>query len=335
MTKSLLFQITILAFLTFSATPVFSKNYQAVKADAAPAIDGLANENSWAMASWAPIDQLWLGSPFTPADFTGRYKAVWTSSKLYLLVEITDDVLSDIYPDPLVQWYDDDCVEVFLDEDRSGGIHQYNYNAFAYHVSTLYDVVDIGTDKNPHLYNDHIQTKRSKNGTVYNWEMEITPFTDAFVYGVANNPVVTLSKGKVMGFSLAYCDNDGGPLRESFIGSEVLAAADKNRSYIDASIFGTIELVETPPQSIDEQRNTNPITVYPNPAMETVTIHTLGDVQQIVILNKLGQLLNCSQKRNQADFIVSIDNLEKGMYFIKAIANSQQQIIHPFIKAKE
>ena len=47
-----------------------------------------------------------------------------------------------------------------------------------------------------------------------------------------------------MGFMLAYCDNDGSELREHFVGSEFAAGDRKDRGWIDAGLFGKLELVE-------------------------------------------------------------------------------------------
>lgn len=60
-----------------------------------PIIDGKANENSWNMAAWHPLDQNWLGNRYAHEDFNGRFKLNWDESKLYLLVEIEDDSLFD------------------------------------------------------------------------------------------------------------------------------------------------------------------------------------------------------------------------------------------------
>jgi len=209
----------------------------ALKATETMTIDGLANEAVWAKSSWYTIDQAWLFSLPSPADFTGRYKLAWDQNYLYVLAEITDDVLSDVHPDPLTNYWDDDCLEVFLDENRSKGPHNGNYNAWAYHVSLTGDVVDDG----PHLYNDHINMARTKNGTVYTWELKIKIFGDNYVYGATNTPL-TLTEGKIMGFSLAYCDNDGGQSREGFIGSGVVPGADKNVGYLTADYFQELTL---------------------------------------------------------------------------------------------
>jgi hypothetical protein len=209
----------------------------------APVLDGIADDECWQNAAWLPLDQRWLGEPYSTEDFSGKYKLAWTSESLYLLVEITDDSLYDKTKDPLKFWWDDDCVEVFIDEDNSGGEHQYNHNAFAYHVALDGNVVDIGPDKNPRLYNDHIHSKRLTQGNKSTWELSIKLFDDTFTDGKENTPL-PLTKGKKVGFALAYCDNDASEVRENFIGSVFVPGEDKNQGWINAGIFGTLVLEE-------------------------------------------------------------------------------------------
>lgn len=215
----------------------------AYKAKDIPTIDGIADDNCWKDGNWYNIDQIWLGESYATEDFMGHYKLSWSEEALYLLVEIKDDVLLDQYQDPLKLWWDDDCVEVFIDEDNSNGEHQYNHNAFAYHVALDGNVVDLGPDKNPHLYNDHVISKRVTNGNTSVWEMKIKLYDDTFVDG-GNNTSRSLTSGEDIGFALAYCDNDASKERENFIGSVVVEGDDKNRGWIDASIFGTLLLKE-------------------------------------------------------------------------------------------
>jgi hypothetical protein len=253
------FALLIFGGISFAQPVSDTEYYRAPFAAIAPTIDGIANEEIWQDAAWVPIAQLYLGTAPTAADFTGRYKIVWTSSRLYVLTEVTDNMLSDDHPDPLTNWWDDDCVEIFLDENKSGGDHQFNYNAFAYHVAAIdYHVVDIGTDQNPHLYDDHITTKWTKNGNVYTWEMEIKEFPDTYVYGGTSIQPVTLTLGKKSGFNIAYCDNDETTARESFIGSRFLQPADRDRGYIDASIFATVELVNSTAKKINSFKFNSP-----------------------------------------------------------------------------
>ena len=218
--------------------------FKVPNAKQAPIIDGLANETIWQQSnSWHSLDQRWLGEPYTADDFQGRYKLAWDKDALYLLVEIKDDILYDQYDDPLHLWWDDDCVEVFIDEDNSGGEHQYNHNAFAYHVALDGNVVDMSPKKTGKLYNQHVQSKHITSGNTTIWELKISIYDDSYQDDGINTPV-RLKAGKKIGFALAYCDNDASVERENFIGSIAVAGEDKNRGWIDANIFGTLLLTD-------------------------------------------------------------------------------------------
>jgi Carbohydrate family 9 binding domain-like/Domain of unknown function (DUF6265) len=212
------------------------------KAKVIPVIDGIADDNVWANKIWLPIDQLWLGETYTNSDFKGRYKLSWSHDALYLLAEIQDDKLVDNHKDPLTAWWDDDCLEIFIDEDNSGGNHQYNHNAFAYHLALDGNVVDMSTEKKGKLYNSHVASKRITKGNTSIWEVKISLFNDSYSDEGQNSPI-KLQPGKVIGFALAYCDNDNSEHRENFIGSVYVPGEDKNRGWIDANIFGTLKLI--------------------------------------------------------------------------------------------
>lgn len=219
-------------------------NYKAPKAGEEIIIDGEGNENSWSKAEWKEINNVWLGDPVSKEDFQGRYKLLWDEDYLYFLVEVLDDSLSDQEPDPFVNWWEDDCLELFIDEDRSKGNHQFTHNAFAYHITLDYDVIDIGPDKQPHNYKDHMKVKRVKKGDIYVWEVAMKVFPDTYSDEVSGNKPVKLKKGKKMGYAVSYNDNDGNNMRENFIGSIYVEGEDKNQGWIDAGIFGEVELVK-------------------------------------------------------------------------------------------
>ena len=204
-------------------------------------IDGIANEKTWKNSPWLPINQVWLGNATDSTDFFGQYKLSWSKSGLYVLVEITDDVLRDVFENPLESWWDEDCVEIFIDEDNSGGNHQFNHNAFAYHIDTDGNVVDIIARDTPKLFNDHIESKRVTSGNKSIWEFHINLYNDSFKYDKLNE-LIQLQASKKIGFAIAYCDNDTSETRENFFGSVVVDGNDKNRGWIDATIFGTIVL---------------------------------------------------------------------------------------------
>jgi len=214
-------------------------------------IDGKGSEPSWQRSSWLPIDQLILGELPSAEDFSGQFKIQWHEEYLYLLVEIVDDVLFDQHRDPLHLYWDDDCLEVFLDEDASGGNHQFNFNAFAYHVALDNQVVDIGpktADKKDDfiLLNHHIKSVWQQKGNSVTWELAIKIYDDSYQLKNKKQQPVKLKEGKVLGFMLAYCDNDGSKQREHFIGSTFINAVngDKNLGYITADVFDKLLLVD-------------------------------------------------------------------------------------------
>ena len=226
----------------------------------APQIDGVM-DTLWQAAPWQPLNQHILGEMPSKEDFSGRFKVMWDKNKIYLLAEIQDDILFDSHPDPLDAYWDDDCLEIFIDEDRSGGEHQFNFNAFAYHIALDNQAVDIGyktKDGQPDfmLLNDHLKSawrRQANSPHKLIWEVALDVYDDSFAYVTTKEGIkkfndakpVTLSANKKLGFMLAYCDNDGSESREHFIGSVAIKPknGDKNLGYKDASVFSSLKLM--------------------------------------------------------------------------------------------
>ena len=233
-------------------TPAAQANPDSVMFTAnAPVIDGVANDAAWKEGDWHEMTSLMWGTNPEPSDFSGRYKLRWDEKALYLLAEIEDDHLSDTYANPLERYWDDDCLEIFIDADASGGDHFNNYNAFAYHLALDNQVVDIGPNKAgeavPQLYNNHVENKWqraiSAPHKIY-WEAAVRVFDDSYQHGKDNSPL-TLEEDMALGFMLAYCDADGGD-REHFLGSHDITPVngDKNLGFKDASVFGKVILAK-------------------------------------------------------------------------------------------
>jgi hypothetical protein len=241
------FSLLVAGSLTTEAFAAHSESrslYDAPRAAGPIRVDGIADEADWDDAAWRDISYRWLGPDYTPDDFEGRFKLVWTPERVYLLVEVTDDILFDSHRDPLVQYWDDDCLEVFIDEDYSGGDHQYNHNAFAYHFSLDNRAIDIGTDRQARDYSHHVQSRWRQEGNKIVWEVAIDIYDDSYDDNATDNEPLTLEAGKVLGLMVAWCDNDGSELRENFIGSESVPSGPKDRGWIDASLFGKVVLHE-------------------------------------------------------------------------------------------
>ncbi|WP_026376688.1 sugar-binding protein [Aestuariibacter salexigens] len=226
-----------------------SAEYLVPYTSASPAIDGIEEASLFSRANWQKMDQLWDGSWPDTDDFSGRYKLIWNEAGLYLLAEIQDDILYDNNPDPLVGYWSDDCLEIFVDPDASGGDHQYNHSAYAYHVSLDNQVVDLHTNKRAILLSDHVQTawRRSLSSPhIITWEARIQLVPEQGENIPAAKQAMALQKDHQFGFMLSYCDNDGSEVREHFVGSHPIEPAEgsRNRGWIDASVFGATRLVK-------------------------------------------------------------------------------------------
>lgn len=209
-------------------------------------IDGVV-DSAWQKAQWQSMPYLMHGVlPDSASDFSGKYKLLWDEHYLYLQAEITDDVLLDTHASPTVNYWNDDTLEVFIDSDASGGDHQFNHSAFAYHIGLDNQAADYGPDKQAHLYSSHLISRWQRSSEApYNviWEVAIKLYPNDFKEGQEDKPLL-LTPNKVIGFMLAYCDNDGSPVREHFMGSHEIPPVDgdKNRGFIDAGVFGRITL---------------------------------------------------------------------------------------------
>jgi len=244
-------------------------DYTAYFAGTAPVIDGVGDDEAWEKAEWRSIDQMWLSggdnnslnfaSP--PAGtYSGRFKIVWTENRLYYLVEIKDTYLSlTRLADPYNQIYNDDCLELFINEDGLGGMHENNNTAFAYHMS--YDGVHAmdyvaGQNNNPpfknsyiarnHHVNYNIGNRYNANGSnTYVWEVEMKIYNKNYpITGSASYQHVRLTENKKMGFAVAYCNAGSSNKREYFIGSMFIPGDNKNVAYQNASVFAKLTLVK-------------------------------------------------------------------------------------------
>ena len=303
-------QDTIYAYLT--KTPV--------------AIDGSDIDPCWAEADWQPISKVWLpyyGAPMEEGDFSGRFKLAWDSLYLYLLAEITDDSISDDHANPLQNWWDDDCLEIFIDENRSKGWHEKNNNAFAYHVSIFYDAIDESSTGAGINYRDNIEVIMDTiSEHKYLWEVAIKNYDESFDLNNPEDSRVYLYHHKLMGFSLAYCDNDETNSRENFIGSTDMPAAHSNDNYITADYFGTLLLVDPNFQesnAVKDISQKNELKVFPNPASDYIILQLNAENSinnQVEILDLNGRII-LEVKNIHSGQRISVEQLPKGLYTLQ------------------
>jgi hypothetical protein len=287
-------------------------------------IDGQATEACWSDASWHAIDQVWIpyNAYMKAGDFEGRFKVSWDQDYLYVLVEVIDDSLSDDYADPFERWWDDDCLEIFIDEDRSMGDHERNCNAFAYHVSLYYDALDLNSSGGGINYRDHVEVEMATIGEhTYLWEMAFNIYDETFSLDNPEASRVTLEADKLMGLAVAYCDNDETYSRENFIGSMYMTESQYNDMYKNADHFGPMVLSASKedPTGVIRNNQVTGIRVFPIPAQDVLTVvtspanHTIHSISISTLTGQLVRSESCAGNSHT----IHLENLDAGMYILE------------------
>jgi hypothetical protein len=248
-----------------------------------PAIDGEGNDRCWESVSWQPIDQPWIpyGNSIGGDDYSGEYKILWSkkTNLLYFMVKITDDFFVDGYhydSDPKKGdfYYNFDLLEVFIDEDRSGGMHVFDgdgegakewgscsANAFSYHMildcpkengtAKKFVACDLAGKSWENYtiadYADHFGAfAMHKHGNEYLWEFSLKVYDDSYVDSFKERSLVSLVPDKIMGISLAYCDNDDQrevpKTRDNFFGSVAVPEKAQNDHWKNADLYRVMKL---------------------------------------------------------------------------------------------
>jgi hypothetical protein len=322
--KNVLLQVFFIVFSCTAFGQTQKDTIFAAKSIVPVIIDGSDTDVIWSETDWKPIDQVWM--PYEAkmgiGDFEGKYKVAWDDQYLYVLVQVIDDLLSDDHANPTDNWWADDCLEIFLDENRSKGDHRNNNNAFAYHISLKYDAIDLDAKGNGVNYKNNVIVRMDTIGTnTYLWEVAIKVYDETFTINNPEASRVYLSAQKLMGLTLAYCDNDLTSGRENFIGSMYMTKATLNDNYITADYFGSLLLVDQPKTTQVEILKNNPdqlVQVFPNPAKNFIILEKLLDssiMLSLEIRSISGVLLKTGTFANRIQSL-EIGDLVPGIYLL-------------------
>jgi len=199
----------------------------------APVIDGLEEDIWWGVLAY-PIDQVVVGSATSiqnELDFSATWKALWDSTRIYFLVDVTDDIL--IFDSPgegaWPNMHYDDSVEVHLDADNSKGT-TYATDDFQYGFRwDDPDTVGTGGNSNTDTTGVEFVILGKTNPTGYICEISIPWSTLGTTPGL----------GDFIGTNVAVNDDDeGGDLE--FQLTWLVTSGDQ---WINPSLFPTMELV--------------------------------------------------------------------------------------------
>jgi hypothetical protein len=302
-------------------------HYEALFTVTTPVIDGNGNDTCWNKASWAPIDQIWIGNAVEETDYSGRFKVLWTQNRLYLLIQIIDDSLR-VQPSGLADVcsniYNYDCSEIFIDENHSRDANYTGtYKAIAYHLDTTHVCYYIGGSTGWDRLDDHLNYKMTRVAAhTFEYEYEIKVFNDTYIHGGINTPV-QLTTGKLLGWSVAYNDNDEGSTRQNMFGSKFIDGTDKNISYYNASAFGELNLIggtatATSGIKLDNTRfnvshsgNNLQIQYSGN------SNHVEVSIQLFDVFGRQLQIMTAYKSENTLEKTLNISNLPKGIYILR------------------
>ncbi len=218
--------------------------FTAYKTNTPVEIDGSSKDSIWARVNWYDMNYIWMGEEVDSLDYYGKFKLAWDKQFLYILVEVIDEHLTPTLQNGIENYWKGDYVEIFIDEDKSGGDHKLNHQAFAYHVSTEGHSIDLNTQGKVIFFDDHIKVERLQEGNKYTWEMAVKLLGDKFDENGLNNQSVEILAQKNIGFSIAYGDNDGNNVRENFMGSKETHGENNDEGYTNSSVFGSLLFVE-------------------------------------------------------------------------------------------
>jgi len=203
-------------------------------------------EAVWAAAPVTNINQVVLGS--RPADYSGKWRALYDNNNLYLLVEVNDATrINDSGP----SWWDDDAVEIFIDGNNSKGASYDGVNdfqfGFRWNDNTVY------TGGNSVANTTGINFRMYATGSGYTAEIAI-PWTT-----IGASPAI----GKAIGLDVQIDDDDNGGTRDA----QMTTFATNTTAFQNPSVFGTVYMTScngsvTPPPNI----------VHSYPANGTITI---------------------------------------------------------------
>ncbi|MVT40406.1 T9SS type A sorting domain-containing protein [Chitinophaga oryziterrae] len=186
----------------------------------APVIDQ-AIDGAWAIAPVKNISNVILGS--LPADYAGKWRALYDNTNLYLLVEVND---ATKYADSGDSWWEDDVVEIFIDGDNSKGTSYDGINDFQLGFRWNDNTIHVGGSSVNRTTG--INFKQYATTTGYNLEVAIPWSTIG----------VSPSIGKSLGLDIQIDDDDNGGTRDA----QIASFATNTTAFQNPAVFGTVYL---------------------------------------------------------------------------------------------
>jgi hypothetical protein len=187
-----------------------------------PVIDGKVDD-VWNDAKAYKIANVMYEPPKSSDDLSADYKAMWDENNLYLLVDVTDDILKhDTSPEA---WYESDSVEVYIDVTDSKSA-QYGQTDYQYGFN--WDETSPQMQELRHGRTNGVQYALVTTDKGYRVEIKLPWST------LGTKPSV----GAKIGLDIQVNDNDAGGKRKS----KIAWHAREDNAWENPQAFGNAEL---------------------------------------------------------------------------------------------
>lgn len=254
--------------ISFNEQPVYTEAY-GIMYDTIK-IDGVI-DSEWQYASSIDVNKYSMGSDAA----YGTAKMKWDTDNIYILVEVTDPLLSKASANA----YEQDTIEIFFDENNG--------------KTTSYEADDIQIRVN---FDNEVTVTDGKSGDIYTTAAEKT--ATGYVVEVAIPHTITkFEVGQIVGFDVQINDDGDGKGKRTGIANW---SDLSGQGYINTSGFGVMELkssiddLEIGDVNIDGNVNVADLVLLQHYIVNSVKYlddSTLADVSQDNVINVFDAVL--------------------------------------------
>jgi len=183
------------------------------------------DEQAWAAVPAQAIEHVAYRPPTSPEDLSASFKTLWDNQALYLLVDVVDD---KSVKDSVEFWLDD-CVEVFIDADNDKA-DVYGDKDYQYHFTWEGSQFTSAHSKGESRFNkiEGVVSTAVTTGKGYRFEIKFPWST----LGITPRP------GTRIGFDVHVDDDDDGGDRDT----KIMWHTENDIAWQQPKALGTIEL---------------------------------------------------------------------------------------------
>lgn len=272
------------------------------KTSIVPEIDGVIDDIWDVNAAEAVLGNTIVGTITGASDLSGRFRAMWDETNLYVLANVTDQTTNNDSQSS----YDDDAVEVYLDINNDKAT-TYGANDVQYSFGWN-DGAVVGA----------LPSGRSTSGITY----KVVAKTGGYIVE-AKIPWATVQAtpalDQLVGIEFMINDDDNGTARDK----KLSWTATTDNAWENPSLFGVAKLVSETITGIDDETAMARVQCFPNPFTSAFTIAAKGQFSY-QIMNQIGLVLEASQGNNT---VTVANDYPKGVYLVKVTQNEKTSIV--------